>query len=118
MLSAGPTIADAVAQSIGSGLTSAPIDRKRAVMALRVARTPSEHEAILAVVLAARARHRAWLTVTQRRWQRETRYRHSGEQLRARTVRAYAARAGGIDRAPARVRETMATRERYVRCAG
>lgn len=103
---------DAVRHSMGSGLTSAPIDRKRAVMALRAAQGPSEHAEILAVVLAARARHREWITATQRDWQ-DRAPRH----FRARTVRAYALRAGGIDRAPARVRESIATRERYVRCA-
>lgn len=107
-----PTIVDAVSMSLGAGLTSSALDRKRAVMALRAASTPAERAAIMALVVEKRATHRAWITVTQRRWQDHTRH------YRARTVRAYALRAGGIDRAPARVRESIATREQYVRCAG
>lgn len=104
---------DAVRHSLGSGLTSAPIDRKRAVMALRAAQGPSEHEAILAVVLAARARHRAWITTTQRQWQ---------DHARTVTPRRIAHRRAqwGDRHTPERIaavlRESVETRERYVRC--
>lgn len=96
--------------SLGSGLTSQLVDRKRAVMAIRSAQNDADRLVVMELVLDKRAVHRTWLTITQRRWQRSTRH------MRQRTIKAYAFRAGGIERAPARVQESIDTRERYVRC--
>lgn len=96
--------------SLGSGLTNNLIDRKRAVMAIRSAQTPAERLVILRLVIDKRANHRNWVAVTQRQWQSGVRH------MRQRTIKAYAFRAGGIDRAPARVQESISVREQYVRC--
>jgi hypothetical protein len=79
--------------SLGSGLTSQLVDRKRAVMAIRSATNPADRLVIMELVLDKRATHRDWVTITQRRWQRET-------------------------RRPSRARhhDSIDIRERYVRC--
>ena len=97
--------------SLGSGPTSQLVDRKRAVMAIRSATNEADRLVIMELVMNKRATHRNWLAVTQRRWQSGVRHK------RQRTIKAYAFRAGGIDRAPARVQESIDTRERYVRCS-
>ena len=51
---------------LGHSLTTHPTDNKRAVLAIR-AGIPR------AIVLRKRAMFRDWLTLTQRKWQRETR---------------------------------------------
>jgi hypothetical protein len=94
---------------LGSGLTHHRVDAKRAVIALRGA-NPEDRDEVKQMILAKRRSWLVWLTVTQRQWQRHIRH------TRKRTLKAYAFRSGGIERAPARIQEEIATREGYVRC--
>lgn len=107
------TIIEAVSMSLGSGLTNAPIDNKRAVMALRAARTDAEREAIMRLVMHKRAVFRARLSDWQREWQSKPR------TVTPRDVRIRRAQWGNThdpERVAACLRESVATRERYVRC--
>jgi hypothetical protein len=79
--------------SLGTGLTSQLVDRKRAVMAIRSAQNPADRLVVMELVMDKRAAHRTWVTITQRQWQRETR-RPSH----------------------ARHHDSIAIREKYVRC--
>lgn len=56
----------------GTSLTHGIVDRERAVLALRAASRVT-YPAVLRMILDKRAAWRTYLTVTQRRWQRETR---------------------------------------------
>lgn len=71
----------------GHSLTRAPVDNAKAVLLLQL------DPELLPFVLERRARWLEWLTLTQRKWQRET-------------------------RRPARARhhDSIEIRERYVRC--
>jgi hypothetical protein len=79
--------------SLGSGLTSQLVDRKRAVMAIRSAQNPADRLVVMELVLEKRRNHRVWLTLAQRKWQGQT-------------------------RRPSRARhhDSIAIREKYVRC--
>lgn len=44
-------------------------DRKYQAMMLRSAKTPQDYLLIMRIIIEARARHLAWVTVTQRKWQ-------------------------------------------------
>jgi len=103
----------AVDLSLGGGLTSSPIDNKRAVMALRSATTLESHSMIMELVKAKRQQHRTWLTITQRQWQknRRTITHRSCEILKRQWGNRHS------DETVLRVvRESVNTRERYVRC--
>lgn len=78
---------------LGSGLTKQGIDNARAVMLIRAAAASGERQLGMRLVAQSRASWLTWLTVTQREWQRET-------------------------RRPGRARhsDSIAIRERYVRC--
>lgn len=78
----------------GSGLTNYPTDNAKAVLIIRAAEASGDKEQGLAIVLAARSAHRAWVVATQRQWQQKTR------------------RVGR-----ARHHDSIAIREKYVRCA-
>ncbi len=78
--------------SLGSGLTSGLLDRKRAVMAIRSATNPDDRRVVMRLVLDKRASHREWVTITQRNWQRNTRRpsrakHHDSIEIRERYVR-------------------------------
>lgn len=73
--------------------TNNPVDVKLVAWALRLARAEGCYEEALAEVVARRIEWRTWLTLTQRRWQRETRRPSK-----------------------ARHHDSIAIRERYVRC--
>lgn len=109
------TIVDAVRHSLGSGLVPGnPIDNMRAVAALRAAKTLEDHIAIMEAVKQARANHRTWLTITQRRWQRDRR------TVTLRSCKIRKARWGHKHSDEAIMRaeyESVATREKYVRCS-
>ena len=72
----------------GGGITSSPVDRKRTAMVLKVYGSDA-----LPIVMEMRENHRTWITLTQRRWQRET---HRASR--------------------ARHHDSLSIRERYVRC--
>ncbi len=74
----------------GTSLTQHPVDNARAVLILKAGQGDP---AVLRLVLERRAAWKRWLTVTQRHWQ-------------------------GCTRNPnkARHHDSIATRERYVRC--
>ena len=99
--------------SLGSGLTSQLVDLKRAVMAIRSATNDADRLVIMELVLDKRATHRTWVTLTQRQWQ---------SHRRTVTPRSCAIRKalwGGkhSDEAILRAeRESVDTREKYVRC--
>lgn len=59
--------------AITGGLATDARDRARAALVLRAARTPEEKAAALRFVMDRRAERRAWVTVTQRKWQAKTR---------------------------------------------
>lgn len=74
----------------GTSLTTYPVDNARAVAIVRAFNGDPD---AIAEVLRKRALYREWLTVTQRRWQRETRNPNK-----------------------ARHHDSISTREKYVRC--
>jgi hypothetical protein len=79
---------------LGSGLTTEGRDRERAALAIRLGASMGDKAGAMRVVIEKRQAWREWLATTQRRWQRET-------------------------RRPSRARhhDSIAIRERYVRCA-
>lgn len=98
--------------SMGSGLTNAAVDRQRARVALLAGRAAGLGDETLALVLDKRAAHRTWVTLTQRQWQSGLRH------MTGRAIGHYLPLAGQDPvRAVARVQESIATREKYVRCA-
>lgn len=78
------------------GSTNSPVDRVRTSIGLSWARQHGVLDDVRRQVMAKRAEHRRWLTVTQRRWQ------------------------ANVSRRPARGRhhDSWSIRERYVRCNG
>jgi len=103
----------AVDLSLGGGLTTNMVDNKRAVMALRSATTLESHRAIMELVKSKRQQHRTWLTITQRHWQknRRTVTNRSCEIRKRRWGNTHSDET--ILRAE---KESVNTRERYVRC--
>ena len=92
------TDAERVAWCTYRGMVSgyrAPVEDMKTVMALRDARARGYEDMIRALWCASRAARLEWLTMTQRQWQRGT-------------------------RRPSRARhhDSVAIREKYVRCQG
>jgi hypothetical protein len=109
-----PTIIDAVDASLGSGLVSTnSLDNKRAVMAIRSASSLQEREEIIQLVLEKRARHRTWITTTQRQWQQRRRTVTPKSILYRYNWWGQKHDLEALCRAEV---EAIETRERYVRC--
>ena len=94
-----------------SGMTKSGVDAKRAVIALRAA--GDDRDEVMQMILAKRRSWLTYLTLTQRRWQRDRR------TVTPRSCAVRKARWGGkhSDEAILRAeREAVAVRDRYVRC--
>jgi hypothetical protein len=78
---------------VGTGLTQHPTDNARAVLIIRAA-SPEDRADVVRLVMDRRASWKAWLTRTQRQWQRQTRNPNK-----------------------ARHHDSIEIRERYVRCS-
>jgi hypothetical protein len=104
----------AIRNIIGSSLTNHPIDNARAVLLLRAASVSGFHDMAKQEIKRARYRWLIYLTITQRKWQNnrrtitprscQIRWRRWGKRHDM----------GTIMRAE---KESVATREKYVRCA-
>jgi hypothetical protein len=83
-----------VVQQLMIGKTWGPADRLRNVIVLRGV-TPEQRPTVRRLIMEAHRDWLNWLTMTQRRWQRETRNpnkarHHDSIEIRERYVRAHA----------------------------
>lgn len=85
---------DALRALVGSA-TKSPIDANRHALLLRAFKGHSEYNAIRSAIMAGRAAWLDWLTVTQRKWQAQTRRpsrarHHDSIRIREKYVRGNA----------------------------
>ena len=99
---------DVIDRMLGHSLTSHPVDLKRAAFVLRA--TDNDPQ-VVALVIHKRRLWLDWLSMTQRQWQSRSR--------RPTRVQQYRYRDGELERCEPDsplVKDSIATRERYVRC--
>lgn len=100
-------------QMLGSGLTTHPLDNKRAVIVLRVAKNSDCYDEVLAMVKSKRDNHRLSLTLWQRKWQMHMRSVTPKSCIHRYNIWGERHDLGTLIRAD---EESIAVRERYVRC--